>query len=157
MKFLLTMLKNKYYFLLRSLLFVVLVNQVYYPQQISTDLYSGMQWRLVGPFRGGWGTVCDGIPDSLNTFYFGGAGGGVWRTRDAGNTWQGLMQNESASSVGALTISPSDPNIIYVGTGQVAFRYDILEGDGVYKTVDCGETWKNIGLKGNKTYRENFS
>jgi photosystem II stability/assembly factor-like uncharacterized protein len=144
------MLKNKYYIFLMTLLFAVLFTQAYYPQQISTELYSGMQWRLVGPFRGGWGTVCDGIPDSLNTFYFGGAGGGVWRTRDAGNTWQGLMQNESSSAIGALAISPSDPNTIYVGTGQVAFRYDILEGDGVYKTIDGGETWKNIGLKETK-------
>ena len=144
------MLKNKYYFLLMFLLFAMLFTQVHYPQQISSKLYSGMQWRLVGPHRGGWGTVCDGIPDSLNTFYFGGAGGGVWRTRDAGNSWQALMQNESASSVGALTISPSDPNIIYAGTGQVAWRYDILEGNGVYKSVDGGETWKNIGLKETK-------
>jgi len=131
-------------------LLITLSVQSNYPQQISTELYSGMQWRLVGPFRGGWGTVCDGIPDSLNTFYFGSAGGGVWRTRDAGNSWQPLMQNVSSSAVGALTISPSDPNIIYVGTGQVAFRYDILEGDGVYKSVNCGETWKNIGLKETK-------
>jgi len=121
-----------------------------FPQSISVKMYFDMKWRLVGPFRGGWGTVCDGIPDSTNVYYFGGAGGGVWKTIDAGNTWQPLMQNESASAVGALTIAPSNPNIIYVGTGQVAWRYDILDGDGVYKTEDGGKTWKNIGLKETK-------
>ena len=121
-----------------------------FSQSIPSKMYSDMRWRLVGPFRGGWGTVCDGIPDSTSVYYFGGAGGGVWKTIDAGNTWQPLMQNEISSSIGALTIAPSNPNIIYAGTGQVAFRYDILDGDGVYKTDDGGITWKNIGLKETK-------
>ncbi len=116
-------------------------------QNIPLSAYSEMEWRLIGPFRAGWGTVCDGIPDQPNTFYFGGAGGGIWKTSDAGRTWQGLMQNEGSSAIGALAISPSDPDIIYAGTGQVAWRYDILEGDGVYKSTDAGLHWKNIGLK----------
>jgi photosystem II stability/assembly factor-like uncharacterized protein len=109
-----------------------------------------MKWRLVGPYRAGWGTVAEGIPDEPNIFYFGGAGGGIWKTINAGRTWEPLMQNESASAVGALAIAPSNPNIIYVGTGQVALRYDILDGDGVFKTIDGGRTWKNIGLKETK-------
>ena len=119
-------------------------------QTIPGNAYSGMKWRLIGPYRAGWGTVAEGIPDKPNTFYFGGAGGGVWRTTDAGRTWEGLMQNESASAVGALAVSPSNPDIIYVGTGQVALRYDILDGNGVFKTIDGGKNWTNIGLKETK-------
>ncbi len=132
------------------LIITLLINCNLFSQSVPLKMYSDMEWRLVGPFRGGWGTVCDGLTDSLNVFYFGGAGGGVWKTIDAGNTWFPLMQNETASAVGALKIAPSNPNIIYVGTGQVAWRYDILDGDGVYKSDDGGESWKNIGLKETK-------
>ena len=115
-------------------------------QTVPVEAYSEMEWRLIGPYRAGWGTVCDGIPNQPNTFYFGGAGGGIWKTSDAGRTWCSLMQNEGSSAIGALTISQSDPSIIYAGTGHVAWRYDILEGDGVYKSTDAGLTWENIGL-----------
>ncbi|MEJ2217109.1 MAG: hypothetical protein P8099_10890 [Gemmatimonadota bacterium] len=103
-------------------------------------------WRFVGPYRAGWATVAAGIPDQPNTYYFGGAGGGVWKTTDAGRTWQGLMQHQTSSAIGALAIAPSNPNVIYVGTGQVAARYDIMAGDGVYRSDDGGQTWKNVGL-----------
>ena len=128
-------------------LFVILLSFISVAQTIPQNAYDGMKWRLIGPYRAGWGTVAEGIPDKPNTFYFGGAGGGVWKTSDAGRTWNALMQNESASAVGALAISPSNPDIIYVGTGQVALRYDILDGNGVFKTDDGGKTWKNTGLK----------
>ena len=121
-----------------------------FSQTIPHETYSGMQWRNIGPYRAGWGTVAEGIHDKPNTFYFGGAGGGMWKTIDAGRTWQPLMQNESASAVGALAIAPSNSDIIYVGTGQVSLRYDILEGDGIFKSVDGGTTWTNIGLKETK-------
>ena len=125
------------------LLFSAKIN---FAQPVPAQTYSGMKWRIVGPFRAGWATMAEGIPDEPNTFYFGGAGGGVWKTNDAGRTWHPLMQQEKSSSVGALAIAPSNPKIIYVGTGQVALRYDMLSGDGVYKTEDGGKTWKNIGL-----------
>ena len=107
----------------------------------------GLQWHLVGPFRGGWATMAVGVPDKPNTFYFGSADGGVWKTTNAGRTWQGLMQHQGAATVGALAVSRSNPDVIYVGTGQVAARYDIAGGDGVYKSTDGGKTWKNVGLK----------
>ncbi len=106
-----------------------------------------MKWRLVGPFRAGWATMAEGVKDSLNTYYFGAAGGGVWKTNDAGRTWKPLMQNEKSSSIGAIAVSNSNANYIYAGTGQVAVRYDILSGDGVYRSTNAGNTWKNIGLK----------
>ncbi len=108
---------------------------------------NGLQWRLVGPFRGGWATMAAGIPDQPNTFYFGAADGGVWKTTNAGRTWQPLMQHEPAATVGAIAIAPSDPQMIYVGTGQVAARYDIAGGDGVYRSINGGKTWANIGLR----------
>lgn len=111
------------------------------------NTYSSLQWRMVGPYRAGWATMAEGVPNEPNTFYFGAAGGGVWKTIDAGRTWEPLMQHQQASSVGAIDISASNPNVIYVGTGQVAFRYDMLAGDGVYKTTNGGKSWKNVGLK----------
>ena len=136
--------KNSFQFII--FLFLGLIFSTF-SQTIPENAYSGMKWRLIGPYRAGWGTVAEGIPDKPNTFYFGGAGGGIWKTKDAGRTWDPLMQNESASAIGALAIAPSNPDIIYVGTGQVALRYDILDGNGVYKTNDGGRTWINIGLK----------
>ncbi len=130
--------------------FFLFSSALLFPQTVPEKSYSDMKWRLVGPYRAGWGTVAEGIADQPNTFYFGGAGGGIWKTSDAGRTWRGLMQNESASAIGALAIAPSDPKIIYAGTGQVALRYDILDGDGVFKSTDGGETWTNIGLKNTK-------
>ena len=118
-----------------------------FSQLIPQKCYSGMQWRLVGPFRAGWATMSAGVPSAPNTFYFGAAGGGVWKTNDAGNTWQPLMQHEKSSSIGAIAVASSNPNVIYAGTGQVALRYDILPGDGIYRSNDAGKTWKNIGLK----------
>ena len=134
------------YFSFLLVSFLVFTSTIF-PQQIPMNTYSGMKWRLVGPFRAGWATMGVGVPDSPDVFYFGGAGGGVRKTSDAGETWQGLMQHQGASAVGAIAAAHSNPKIIYVGTGQVALRYDILSGDGVYKSDDAGETWKNVGLK----------
>jgi photosystem II stability/assembly factor-like uncharacterized protein len=132
------------------LLILLLTTDLIFSQTLPQDSFSAMKWRQVGPYRAGWGTCAEGIPDQPDVFYFGGAGGGIWKTTDAGRTWEGLMQNESAAAVGALDIAPSNPKVIYVGTGQVAFRYDILDGDGVFKSTDGGETWNNIGLKNTK-------
>lgn len=116
-------------------------------QTVPQDAYQAMKWRQVGPYRAGWATMTTGVPDDPNTFYFGGAGGGVWKTTNAGLTWHALMQHRQASAVGAIAIAPSDPQTIYVGTGQVTIRYDNMAGDGVYRSQDGGKTWHNIGLK----------
>ncbi|MBS0558256.1 MAG: hypothetical protein JSR27_12660 [Proteobacteria bacterium] len=115
------------------------------PAAPSDDTASAMNWRLVGPFRGGWATMADGIADQPNTFYFGAAGGGVWMTDDAGATWRSAG-DLPAAAVGALAIAPSNPDTIYVGTGQVAARYDVAAGTGVYKSADGGKHWNSVGL-----------
>ena len=117
------------------------------PFAASHELSNDLHWRFVGPYRAGWATMAVGIPSEPEVFYFGGAGGGVWKTTDAGRTWQGLMQHEESSSIGAIDIAPSNPDFIYAGTGQVAFRWDIPSGDGVYRSSDGGKTWQNIGLR----------
>ncbi|MDE2149515.1 MAG: hypothetical protein KGJ55_06745, partial [Gammaproteobacteria bacterium] len=109
-----------------------------------------LHWRLLGPFRGGWATCATGIPTQPNTFLIGTAGGGVWKTEDAGRTWQPLTDGTGIVSVGALAVAPGDPQLIYVGTGQVAPRYDIASGDGVWKSVDGGKSWQHIGLTGTR-------
>ncbi len=115
-------------------------------QQEVGRLYADLRWRLVGPFRAGWATMGSGVPGSPNTFYIGTAGGGVWKTSDAGETWQVVMDHEGSSSVGAIAVAPSDPNVIYVGTGQPDLRYDMQSGDGVYRSVDGGLSWRHVGL-----------
>jgi len=107
--------------------------------------YSQLRWRLVGPFRGGWATMAASVPGSPDTFYFSGAGGGIWKTIDAGRTWQSVGDS-LPPAVGALAVAPSAPATIYVGTGQVSLRYDVAAGRGVFKSTDGGKTWKSLGL-----------
>ncbi|HEX7518131.1 MAG TPA: hypothetical protein VF345_12710 [Chthoniobacterales bacterium] len=106
-----------------------------------------MQWRQVGPFRGGRALAVEGIPGEPGTYYFGAVAGGVWKTTDGGSNWTPLFDKEAISSIGAIAVAPSDHNVVYVGTGEAAVRGNISYGAGVYKSVDAGKTWKNIGLK----------
>ena len=114
--------------------------------QVDADAAGGLRWRLVGPMRAGWSTVAKGIADQPDTYYFGSHGGGVWKTTDSGATWKPVFDSVPAASVGALAIAPGDANTIYVGTGEVAARYDIASGSGVYKSTDGGKNWTSIGL-----------
>src|SRR5579875_2595618 len=118
-----------------------------FAQSYPNDLYQGMHWRLVGPFRGGRAEAAVGIPGDPNTYYFGAAAGGVWKTTDGGLTWKPIFDREPIASIGAISIAPSDHNVIYVGTGEQCLRNDITYGDGVYKSTDAGKTWANVGLR----------
>ena len=105
------------------------------------------RWRLLGPFRAGWATMVEGVPAQPDTFYFGAAGGGVWRTENAGRTWAPLFEHGPASSIGALAIAPTDAKTLYIGTGQPEPRYDVAAGLGVFKSTDGGATWTSLGLE----------
>ena len=110
-------------------------------------MFSAMHWRNIGPFRGGRAVAVAGVPGEPDVFYFGAAGGGVWKTDDAGSTWKPIFDKKSIASIGAVAVAPSNPNVIYVGTGEGDLRGDVSYGDGVYKSTDAGKTWTNIGLK----------
>ena len=116
-------------------------------QSVSPDLFGGLQWRLIGPFRGGRVVAVAGVPGDGATFYFGSVGGGIWRTTDAGVTWTPIFDQQSIASIGALAVAPSNPKVLYAGTGESDIRADLSSGDGVYKSQDGGATWKNIGLR----------
>ena len=109
--------------------------------------YGGLQWRSIGPYRGGRAVAVAGVPGSPNTFYFGAAAGGVWKSVDAGATWKPIFDDLKASaSIGAIAVAPSNPNILYVGTGEGNLRGNVTWGDGVFKSTDAGATWTHIGL-----------
>lgn len=113
---------------------------------VPPEAYSDLHWRLVGPLRAGWGTCASGVPGQPETFYFGAADGGVWKTTDAGRTWNPLFEHEATGAIGALAVAPSDPAVLWVGTGQVTTRWDITDGNGVYRSGDGGRTWEHRGL-----------
>jgi photosystem II stability/assembly factor-like uncharacterized protein len=117
---------------------------------IDPALYSSLHWRLLGPFRAGWAEMIEGVPSRPNTFYFGASGGGVWKTDDAGRTWTSLFDKGGSSAIGAIAIAPSNPNVIYIGGGQPEPRYDVESGRGVYKSIDGGRTWTDLGLHDTK-------
>jgi photosystem II stability/assembly factor-like uncharacterized protein len=113
---------------------------------VNPSLFKALQWRSIGPYRGGRALAVAGIPGDASTFYFGAVAGGVWKTTDGGGTWQSLTDGTSISSVGAIAVAPSNHNVIYVGTGEAAPRGNMTYGDGVYKSTDGGKTWSHSGL-----------
>ena len=116
-------------------------------QSVSPDLFSGLKWRLIGPFRGGRCIAAAGVPGDPNTFYFGAVDGGVWKTRNAGVTWTPVFDHQPVASIGAIAVAPSDAKIIYVGTGESDIRSDLASGDGAYRSTDGGESWQQVGLR----------
>jgi len=115
----------------------------------ATDekLFKGMQWRQIGPFRGGRALTIEGVPGEPDAYFFGAVAGGVWKTNDGGANWTPLFDKEPISSIGAIAVAPSDHNVIYAGTGEAAIRGNTTYGTGVFKSIDGGKTWTNVGLK----------
>jgi len=116
-------------------------------QQFDEKLYAEMRWRCIGPFRAGRTVAITGVPHQPSVFYMAAVNGGVWKTDDFGNTWKPIFDDQPSGSVGALAVAPSDPNIIYVGSGEGLQRPDLAVGDGVYKSTDAGKTWRHLGLR----------
>ena len=116
-------------------------------QQYDQKLFSEMRWRCIGPFRGGRTVAITGVPHQPSVFYMAAVNGGVWKTTDFGNTWQPIFDEQDTGSVGAIAIAPSDPNILYVGSGEGLQRPDLATGDGFYKSTDAGKSWKHLGLR----------
>ncbi len=116
-------------------------------QQYDPRLYSEMRWRCIGPFRAGRTVAISGVPQQPNVFYMAAVNGGVWKTTDFGNTWFPIFDEQTSGSVGALAIAPSNPDILYVGSGEGLQRPDLAVGDGFYKSGDAGKTWTHLGLR----------
>jgi photosystem II stability/assembly factor-like uncharacterized protein len=110
-------------------------------------LFKGMKYRSIGPYRGGRSLTAAGIPGDPTTYYFGATGGGVWKSTDGANTWTPIFDKDGAPSIGSVAVAQSDPNVVYVGTGEACIRGNISHGDGVWKSIDAGKSWKNVGLK----------
>lgn len=116
----------------------------------DTSLYSALQWRSIGPYRGGRSAAVTGVEGKPTLFYMGATGGGVWKTIDGGNNWQNISDGFFGGSIGAIAVSEYDNNVIYVGGGEVTVRGNVSYGYGMYKSLDAGETWEEIGLKNSR-------
>jgi photosystem II stability/assembly factor-like uncharacterized protein len=116
-------------------------------QSFDAKYFNAMQWRCIGPHRGGRTVGAVGVPSQPNVFYIGVNNGGVWKTTDFGRTWKPIFDEQPTGSIGDVVVSPSNPNVIYVGSGEGLQRPDLSVGDGIYKSTDGGKTWNNIGLK----------
>ncbi|MEJ2010364.1 MAG: glycoside hydrolase [Acidobacteriota bacterium] len=116
-------------------------------QQYPESMVQEMHWRMIGPFRGGRTRAAAGVPGQPNVFYIGQVDGGVWKSDDYGHTWRPIFDNEPTQSIGAIAVAPSDPEIIYVASGEGLQRPDLSVGNGIYRSTDAGKTWTHLGLR----------
>ncbi|MBV1922674.1 MAG: glycosyl hydrolase [Flavobacteriaceae bacterium] len=129
------------------LIFLTAFSTQNYSQNYDTSLYDAIEYRQLGPFRGGRSAAVTGVPNKPNLFYFGATGGGVWKTEDGGRTWENISDGFFGGSIGSIQVSADDPNVIYVGGGEITVRGNVSSGYGIWKTVDAGKTWKQMGLE----------
>jgi photosystem II stability/assembly factor-like uncharacterized protein len=130
-----------------AFLLFLLAAQTALPAAYHSDVFNSLTWRNIGPNRGGRSLTCAGSPSRPLEYYFGAVGGGLWKTTDAGTTWKPVTDKQiESSSVGAVAVSESNPDVVYIGMGETELRGNIMQGDGVYKSTDAGKTWKKAGL-----------
>src|SRR5450755_1183534 len=134
-------------FSFRSISLLALAASPAFAQPVDPRLYSEMHWRQIGPPRAGRTRALAGVPTQPNVFYIGFDNGGLWRSTDYGSTWTPLFDAQSTGSIGAIAVAPSNPDIIYVGSGAGIIRPDLATGDGMYKSTDAGRTWTHLGLR----------
>ncbi|MGA9545770.1 MAG: glycoside hydrolase, partial [Candidatus Sulfotelmatobacter sp.] len=116
-------------------------------QQVPENTYQDLHWRMIGPLRGGRTRAATGVPSQPNVFYVGQVNGGVWKSDDYGRTWTPIFDHESTQSVGAIAVAASNPDTIYVASGEGLHRPDLSIGNGIYKSTDAGKTWTHLGLR----------
>src|SRR5579871_5679912 len=116
-------------------------------QHAAHGVFADLTWRMVGPMRGGRTRAVAGVASQPNVFYIGAVNGGVWKTEDAGRTWRPIFDEQPTQSIGAIAVAPSDPNVIYVASGEGLHRPDLSVGDGIYRSTDAGRSWQHLGLR----------
>jgi len=129
------------------LLLLLVIPEMTIGQSLNEETYSSLEWRNIGPFRGGRSCAVTGVPGKPNLYYFGAAGGGIWKTEDGGRSWGNISDGFFGGSIGSIAVAASDANVIYVGGGEKTVRGNVSYGYGVWKSEDAGKTWKNMGLK----------
>jgi len=138
---------KRFFWTLLASLYVLLFPFALAAQQYDPAMYQELHWRMIGPFRGGRTVAISGVPGQPNVFYMAPNNGGVWKTTDFGRTWNPIFDDQPTGSIGALAVAPSNPNTIYVGSGEGLRRPDLSVGDGIYKSTDAGLTWQHLGLR----------
>jgi photosystem II stability/assembly factor-like uncharacterized protein len=138
---------NVFAFVVVAALIATLAPSIVYTQKVDPSRYQSMRWRMIGPFRASRTVGAAGIPSQPNVFYIGVNNGGVWKTTDAGRTWQPKFDDQPTGSIGDIAVAPSNPNVIYVGSGEGLQRPDLSTGDGMYRSNDGGKTWTHLGLR----------
>src|ERR1700730_13832417 len=132
---------------MRRLSFALLLSVPLLAATYDTSIFQTMKWKNIGPNRGGRSITVAGSARRPLEYYFGAVGGGVWKTTDAGTTWKPVSDGSfRSSSVGAIAVSESNPDVVYAGMGETCLRGNIMQGDGVYKSTDAGKTWTHVGL-----------
>jgi photosystem II stability/assembly factor-like uncharacterized protein len=127
--------------------FCLASTSIIFAQEFKPEHLQSLTWRGIGPLRGGRTKAITGVPSQPSVFYIGVVNGGVWKTTDYGRTWNPLFDQQPTGSIGAVAVSLSDSNVVYVGSGEGLHRPDLSVGDGIYKSTDAGKTWTHLGLR----------